>query len=64
MARMILFCAACSTQNFVSEERRKAEASLPRCWKCGEALPLPGETDPPPRESNKRTGKENRSRSG
>lgn len=60
MARMIVFCAACSTQNFVSAERRKAAGIPPRCWKCGEILPAFSETDPPGGESKNRTGSENR----
>jgi hypothetical protein len=30
----------------------------PRCWMCGEILPLPDETDPASMESKKRTGEE------
>ena len=60
MTRMIVFCAACSAQNFVSEERRKAAGIPPRCWKCGGTLPPTAETDPPGGESNKGIGSENR----
>jgi len=41
MSPMILDCAACSSQNFVSEERRSAREIPPRCWRCGQILPLP-----------------------
>jgi len=56
MSRMIRFCAACSAQNFVSEERDRVAGIPPRCWKCGEILPLTGETDPAGGESKIRTG--------
>jgi hypothetical protein len=59
MMRMILDCAVCSSQNFVSDKRRAVREIPPCCWKCGEILPLPGETDPVPMESKKRTEKEN-----
>ena len=52
MARMILYCPACSTQNFVSGERRAVEGIPPKCWKCGEAL-SPAETPSGGGESNK-----------
>jgi uncharacterized Zn finger protein len=58
MERMILSCPACSSQNFVSEERRMVGDIPPRCWKCGAILPLTGETDSAPGESKKRAGKE------
>jgi len=54
MARMILFCAACSSQNFVSAERRAAAEIPPRCWKCGEPLPPADETLSGTGESNNR----------
>jgi hypothetical protein len=44
MARMILYCCACSAQNFVSEERRAAFLAPPLCWKCGAVLEVPPET--------------------
>jgi predicted Zn finger-like uncharacterized protein len=44
MARMILDCPACSAQNFVSDERRALAEIPPRCWKCGETLPVADET--------------------
>jgi hypothetical protein len=59
MAHMVIDCAVCSSQNFVSDERRAVREIPPCCWKCGEILPLPGETDPVPMESKKRTEKEN-----
>jgi len=55
MAPMILFCAACSAQNFVSEERRTVAEIPPRCWKCGEPLPQANETGSGAGESNKGT---------
>jgi hypothetical protein len=58
MTLMILDCAACSSQNFVSHERRSVREIPPRCWMCGEILPLPDETDPASMESKKRTGEE------
>ncbi|HBO69638.1 MAG TPA: hypothetical protein DD658_05660 [Deltaproteobacteria bacterium] len=60
MTRMIVCCAACSAQNFVSEERRKAAEIPPCCWKCSGFLPAAAETDPPEGESNKGIGSENR----
>ncbi|MBI5576206.1 MAG: hypothetical protein HY896_07555 [Deltaproteobacteria bacterium] len=39
MSPMILHCAACSSQNFVSAERLAVAEIPPRCWKCGEPLP-------------------------
>lgn len=59
MAIMILYCAACSSQNFVSDGRRMVRESPPCCWKCGDILPLPGETGPVSSESKKRTVREN-----
>lgn len=53
MARMILHCAACSAQNFVSEERRSVREIPPLCWKCGAPLPQANETASGDRESNK-----------
>ena len=64
MTPMILACGACSTQNYVSDERRAVPAIPPRCWKCGEILPLPGETDSPAEESKRRTGGKNGPGSG
>ncbi len=64
MAHMILVCTACSSQNFVSDERRTVRDIPPRCWTCGEILPLPGETDSASRESKNRARKENEPGSG
>ncbi|MGZ8449136.1 MAG: hypothetical protein ACXWWV_06040 [Candidatus Deferrimicrobiaceae bacterium] len=64
MACMILSCPACSSQNFVSKERRMVREIPPRCWKCGEILPLSGETDSASGESKKRAGKETNRGSG
>ena len=64
MARMILDCPACSSQNFVSEERGMVRDNPPRCGKCGEILPLSGETDSASGESKKRARKETNRGSG
>jgi len=40
---MIVYCGACSAQNFVSPERLDAREIPPRCWECGRELSLPGE---------------------
>jgi hypothetical protein len=55
MAPMILVCAACSAQNFVSDERRAVAEIPPRCWKCGEPLPRAIETGSAAAESKKGT---------
>ena len=52
---MILYCAACGSQNFVSAERRAVVEIPPKCWNCGHALALT-ETPRETRESNKRKG--------
>ncbi len=56
MSRMILSCGACGTQNFVGAERLAVAGVPPRCWKCGEALPLSGETDSDKPESKQGNG--------
>src|SRR4030067_437445 len=43
MARMILDCPACSSQNFVSEGRRMVRDIPPPFWEGGGILPLSGE---------------------
>jgi len=53
MSRMILSCGACGAQNFVAAERRAVVGVPARCWKCGEALPLPRETVPDESESKR-----------
>jgi hypothetical protein len=53
MTPMILYCSACSSQNFVSAERGAVGEIPPRCWKCGESLPAGDETGPRAGESNK-----------
>ena len=37
---MIVDCAACSAQNFVSAERLAVREVPPRCWECGRPLPV------------------------
>lgn len=56
---MIVYCGACSAQNFVPPERLAVREVPPRCWECGREIPVPGgeaatdgETDPKPVESN------------
>src|SRR3972149_5975465 len=36
IARMILACIGCLSQNFVSDVGREGRGDPPRCWKCGE----------------------------
>ena len=55
MSSMIVSCGACGAQNFVAAERRAVAGAPPRCWKCGEVLPLPRETVPDGPESNRGT---------
>ncbi len=50
---MILSCGACGAQNFVAPERRAVAGVPPRCWKCGETLPVSGETESDGPESKK-----------
>jgi hypothetical protein len=35
---MIVYCGACSAQNFVSDERMAVREIPPRCWECGRPL--------------------------
>lgn len=35
---MIVVCAGCSSQNFISAERLAVGEIPPRCWKCGRSL--------------------------
>jgi len=37
---MIVYCGACSAQNFVSAERLAVREIPPRCWECGRPLPI------------------------
>ncbi|MBI5420016.1 MAG: hypothetical protein HZA60_08000 [Deltaproteobacteria bacterium] len=54
MAPMIVSCAGCAAQNFVSSERIAVAEPPPRCWKCGEPLPAGGsETVSGAKESKK-----------
>lgn len=38
MVRMIIYCPACSAQNFVAPERAAAPIA-PACWECGKPIP-------------------------
>ncbi len=53
MASMIIDCAACSSQNFLSAERRAVREIHPCCWKCGKPLPVESETGSAGGESKK-----------
>ena len=53
MTRMISYCSACSSQNFVSAERKAVGEIPPRCWNCGAQLPTEDETPSGGDESKK-----------
>jgi len=57
---MIVYCEACSAQNFVSPERLAVREIPPRCWGCGRVLPFPVRDGEPERETCRKGPESNR----